>query len=63
MPDPAAIIPLAAVLSASRRPVSVDDAVRAALSFRPAEARSFGNEDDVEGPRPRTHDAGPPLAP
>jgi hypothetical protein len=31
--------------------MSVDDAVRAALSHRAAEIRSFGNEDDMEGPR------------
>ncbi len=31
--------------------LSVDDAVRASLSHREPEARSFGNEDDLEGPR------------
>lgn len=32
-------------------PRRMDQAVRAALSRRPPEPRSFGNEDDVEGPR------------
>ncbi|HEY5412599.1 MAG TPA: hypothetical protein VIJ94_17915 [Caulobacteraceae bacterium] len=36
---------------ASPPTLSVDDAVRAALLGRPLESRSFGNEDDVEGPR------------
>jgi hypothetical protein len=35
-----------------RPTLSIDEAVRAALQGRPDEARSFGNEDDVEGPRP-----------
>ncbi len=50
MTQPATIVPIGAALSAIR-PLSVDDAVRAALSHRPAETRSFGNEDDMEGPR------------
>ena len=33
------------------RPLNVDDAVRAVLSHRLAEVRSFRNEDDMEGPR------------
>ena len=33
-------------------PLSVDAAVRAALS-RPSEIKSFVNEDDMEGPRAR----------
>ncbi len=33
-------------------PLSVDEAVQAVLKRRSAESRSFGNEDDVEGPRP-----------
>lgn len=47
MTQPAAIPPNAA----PSRPLSVDDAVRAVLSHRAAETRSFGNEDDMEGPR------------
>ena len=54
MPNPAAVMPIGPTLAAPRRPLSVDDAVRAALSFRPSEVRSFGNEDDVEGPRSHT---------
>ncbi len=34
------------------RPLSIDEAVRAVLKRREAEGRSFGNEDDLEGPRP-----------
>jgi hypothetical protein len=42
--------------------MSIDDAVRAALS-RPHEVRSFGNEDDMEGPRSDAPDirAAPPA--
>lgn len=47
MTQPAAIPPIAA----PSRPLSVDDAVRAVLSHRAAEVRSFDNEDDMEGPR------------
>ena len=50
MSQPATVVPIGAALSATR-PFSVDDAVRAALRHRPPEARSFGNEDDMEGPR------------
>ncbi len=32
-------------------PLSVDAAVRAALSQQAKELRSFANEDDMEGPR------------
>lgn len=32
-------------------PRRMDAAVRAALKARPPERRSFGNEDDMEGPR------------
>ncbi len=38
--------------AAPARPLSVDEAVQAVLRRRAAESRSFGNEDDVEGPRP-----------
>jgi hypothetical protein len=43
--------------------MSIDDAVRAALSQRPHEDRSFGNEDDMEGPRNDAPDirAAPPA--
>ena len=51
MPNAASVTPIAAAYTLARGPLSVDDAVRAALSHRPAEAKSFGNEDDVEGPR------------
>ena len=56
MTQPATVVPIGAALSV-RKPFSVDDAVRAALSHRPAEARSFGNEDDMEGPRRGAQDA------
>ena len=53
MTQSATVVPIGAALSATR-PMSVDDAVRAALRSRPTEARSFGNEDDMEGPRGET---------
>ena len=49
MSEPTLVIPID---EAPRPALSIDDAVRAALMSRPSEARSFGNEDDVEGPRP-----------
>ncbi len=52
----ATVVPIGAALSATR-PISIDDAVRAALSHRPAETRCFGNEDDMEGPRREVQDA------
>ncbi len=45
-------IPIASAYSVRGRRLSVGDAVKAALSFRSSEERSFGNEDDVEGSRP-----------
>ena len=51
------VTPIGAAYSARPRPLTVDDAVRAALSFRPPGARSFGNEDDVEGPRAQPPEA------
>jgi len=60
----AAVTPIVAAYSAARGALSVDDAVRAALSHRAPEARTFGNEDDVEGPRRSTADLEPaPPAP
>jgi hypothetical protein len=50
MPNQA--VPIAKAYTARSRRLSVDDAVKAVLSFRSAEQRSFGNEDDVEGSRP-----------
>ena len=50
MNQSATVVPISAALAATR-PMSIDDAVRAALSHRAAEGRSFGNEDDMEGPR------------
>jgi hypothetical protein len=50
MSQSATAVPICAALSAPR-PLSVDDAVRAVLSHRAVEARSFGNEDDMEGRR------------
>ena len=49
MPQQAKVIPIGTGLAAAGRPLSVDDAVRAALSHRAPEMRSFGNEDDMEG--------------
>ncbi len=60
MPRAAPITPIAAAYTATRGPLSIDDAVRAALSHRPPEARSFGNEDDVEGSRPSQMMQAPP---
>ncbi len=37
--------------ASSDAPRRMDAAVRAALKARPAERRSFRNEDDMEGPR------------
>ncbi len=48
MSEPTLVIPTDEEL---RPTLSIDDAVRAALQSRPAEARAFRNEDDVEGPR------------
>ena len=45
------VTPTRAAYTVAGGSLSVEDAVRAALSHRPPEARSFGNEDDVEGPR------------
>lgn len=56
MPDQSAATPIRQGYVAPRRPMSVDEAVRAVLSFRAAESRSFGNEDDLEGPRPSAPD-------
>lgn len=47
MPEQA--VPIAAAYSVRRRQLSVDEAVRAALSFHAPEPRTFRNEDDVEG--------------
>ncbi len=67
MQNAAAITPIGAADTAPAsplKPLSVDDAVRAALSHRAPEARSFNNEDDVEGPRRSTaHLEPPPPAP
>ncbi len=49
MPQQATVISIGAGLAAAGRPLSVDDAVRAVLSHRAPEMRSFGNEDDMEG--------------
>lgn len=38
-------------LTPAPQSLSIDDAVRAALRQRRPELRSFGNEDDMEGPR------------
>lgn len=57
MPATSVVIPIGAALSAPSRPLSIDDAVRAVLSHRAPEARSFGNEDDMEGPRGEVMDA------
>ena len=46
-------IPIEAAFAVRSRRLSVGDAVKAALSFRQGEPRSFGNEDDVEGSRSR----------
>ncbi len=55
-----ATAPVDAVAS---RPLNVDDAVRAVLSQRRSEGRSFRNEDDMEGPRADSLDvrAAPPA--
>jgi hypothetical protein len=45
-------IPIAKAFSARGRRLSVDEAVKAVLTFRAEEPRTFGNEDDVEGARP-----------
>ena len=37
--------------SAPETPQRMDKAVRAALNRRPPEPRTFGNEDDMEGPK------------
>ncbi len=60
MPNAATVTPIAAAFTATRGPISVDDAVRAALSHRRPETRSFGNEDDVEGSRPSQMMQAPP---
>ena len=44
-------VPISTAFATQGRRLSVDDAVKAALSFRPPEPRAFGNEDDVEGRR------------
>jgi hypothetical protein len=57
----ASLTPIGAAQPALAEPMSIDAAVRAALS-RPHEVRSFGNEDDMEGPRsdaPDAHRAAP----
>ena len=56
MPESPLAKPIDAACAAARPPLSIDEAVRAALRGRPDEARSFGNEDDVEGPRPAARD-------
>ncbi|HEX4097556.1 MAG TPA: hypothetical protein VHX64_12555 [Caulobacteraceae bacterium] len=62
MPQASLATPIGAALP-PQPPMSIDDAVRAALSQRPREGRSFGNEDDMEGPRSDAPDirAAPPA--
>ena len=63
MPQPNAVTPIGAALTARPRPLSVDEAVRAVLKRRSLELRSFDNEDDMEGPRAEHLDvrAAPPI--
>ncbi len=53
MSESAPVLPADPALSPT---LSVDDAVRAALLGRASEARSFRNEDDLEGPRGASSD-------
>ncbi len=57
MTQASATTPIGAPLAPAPEPLSIDDAVRAALRQRRHELRSFGNEDDMEGPRSDALDA------
>ena len=61
MPDQA--VPISTAYAVRSRRLSVGDAVKAVLSFRASEPRSFGNEDDTEGPRSLAPETVPPVAP